>query len=110
MSETIRTYLQMGGYAPFIWPAYGIAAVILIAFVIDSWRRVHQATTVLRRLEAEAVAPARPARGSGAAGVAAGNKIAKAAVSAQTSQQRAGQQQAGQQQPGQQTPDQQVGS
>ena len=101
MSETIRIYLQMGGYAPFIWPAYGIAAVILIAFAIDSWRRVHQATTALRRLEAEAVAPARPARGSGAAG----NKIAKATVSAQTSQQQAGQQQSGQQ-----TPDQQVGS
>ena len=102
MTEAMRDYLSMGGYAPFIWPAYGVAAVILIAFAVDSWRRVHQATTALRRLEAEAVLQARPAKsrsiengstGNGSAGNgSAGNKTASQAVS------------------GQQTPDQQVGS
>lgn len=104
MSETIRTYLQMGGYAPFIWPAYGIAAVILIAFAIDSWRRVRQATTALRCLEAETAAPARPARDRSAGGGTGGNKVAMPAVSVRPGQQ------VNQHQPGRQTPDQQVGS
>jgi heme exporter protein D len=90
MNQALQDYLAMGGYAPFIWPAYGVAALVLIAFAIDSWRRVHQATTALRRLEAEAALLARPAGNK-----AAGNKTAGPAVSGQ---------------PDRQKPDQQVGS
>lgn len=90
MSAALQDYLLMGGYAPFIWPAYGVAALVLIAFAIDSWRRVHQATTALRRLEAEAALLARPAGNK-----PAGNKPAGPAVSGQ---------------PDRQKPDQQVGS
>ncbi|HWT97706.1 MAG TPA: heme exporter protein CcmD [Terriglobales bacterium] len=85
----------MGGYAPFIWPAYGVAALVLIAFAIDSWRRVHQATTALRRLEAEAALLARPAGNK-----TAGNKTTGPVVSAQP----------GRQETDRQKPDQQVGS
>lgn len=90
MNQALQDYLLMGGYAPFIWPAYGVAALVLIAFAIDSWRRVYQATIALRRLEAEAALLARRA----------GNKTADAAVSAQP----------GRQEPDPQRPDQQVGS
>lgn len=56
MTQAMHDYLLMGGYAGFIWPAYGVAALVLIAFAFDSWRRVHQATTALRRLESEVAA------------------------------------------------------
>jgi len=55
--EPIRTYLAMGGYAAFVWPAYAVAALILIAFAIDSWRRVKRATAALRRLDGQDAAP-----------------------------------------------------
>lgn len=51
--QEINHYVAMGGYAAFIWPAYGVAALVLIAFAIDSWRRVKRAAAALRRLEAE---------------------------------------------------------
>ena len=95
MSAALQDYLLMGGYAPFIWPAYGVAALVLIAFAIDSWRRVHQATTALRRLEAEAALLARPAGHKTAGNKTTGNKPAGPAVSGQ---------------PDRQKPDQQVGS
>jgi heme exporter protein D len=50
--QSLSDYLTMGGYAAFVWPAYGVAALVLIAFTIDSWRRVKRAETALRRLEA----------------------------------------------------------
>jgi heme exporter protein D len=60
--QAMTDYLNMGGYAAFIWPAYGAAALILIIFAVDSWRRVRQAEQALRRLEAEATRPAGSAR------------------------------------------------
>jgi heme exporter protein D len=51
--EPIRTYLAMGGYAAFVWPAYAVAALVLIAFAIDSWRRVKRAAAALRRLDGQ---------------------------------------------------------
>jgi heme exporter protein D len=68
--QAMSDYLNMGGYAAFVWPAYGAAAIILVIFAIDSWRRVRQAVMALRRLEAEAVrqpAAARRAPTSGQA-------------------------------------------
>jgi heme exporter protein D len=50
--QALSDYLSMGGYAAFVWPAYGAAALILIGFAIDSWRRVTRAEAALRRLEA----------------------------------------------------------
>jgi len=50
--QALSDYLAMGGYAAFVWPAYGAAAVVLIAFAIDSWWRVKRAEAALRRLEA----------------------------------------------------------
>ncbi|MDY0881878.1 heme exporter protein CcmD [Dongia soli] len=49
--EALSTFFAMGGYAAYVWPAYGVAAIILIAFTIDSWRRVRMAVANLRRLE-----------------------------------------------------------
>ncbi len=32
-------YFAMGGYAAFIWPSYGVAAILLIALFLLSARR-----------------------------------------------------------------------
>lgn len=35
---SLGEFLAMGGYGPYIWSAYGAAAVILAALFIWSWR------------------------------------------------------------------------
>jgi heme exporter protein D len=60
MTQTMRDYFVMSGYASFIWPAYGIAALVLIGFAVDSWWRLHKATRELRRLEATATRQGSP--------------------------------------------------
>ena len=32
--KSFMEFLQMGGYAPYVWAAYGITAIILIANVL----------------------------------------------------------------------------
>ena len=42
MIDAIAQYLAMGGYARFVWPAYGVAVIVLAAMAIASvagWRR-----------------------------------------------------------------------
>ena len=42
-------HLEMGRYAAYVWPAYGVSAVVLLAMVWDSlaraarWRRAAEA-------------------------------------------------------------------
>ncbi len=57
-------FLSMGGYAAFIWPAYGVAALVLIALVFTSLRMARAAETEVRTLEDSA--PPRTGRGDGA--------------------------------------------
>ena len=53
-------FLAMGGYAPYVWSAYGFAAVVLIALFVQSWRSARR-----RDVELEQVRRlARPARAS----------------------------------------------
>ena len=47
----IAAFLAMGGYADFVWPAYGVALVVLTGLATDSWRRYRQSTVVLDRLQ-----------------------------------------------------------
>jgi heme exporter protein D len=34
----LATYFDMGGYAAWVWPAYGLAAVALLAMLITTLR------------------------------------------------------------------------
>lgn len=34
-------FFAMGGYAAFVWSAYGISALVLIVNAIQPWRREH---------------------------------------------------------------------
>ena len=54
MSQVIRDYLLMSGYGGFVWPAYGVAALVLIGFAVDSWQRLHKATAALQQLDVAA--------------------------------------------------------
>ena len=38
MTETLGQFLAMGGYARFVWPAYGLAVLILGGIALQSYR------------------------------------------------------------------------
>ena len=40
-------YFAMGGYAAFVWPSYGIAALLLIVLLLLSKRRLQAAEQAL---------------------------------------------------------------
>lgn len=44
-------YWAMGGYAAYIWPAYGVATVILAGMFLVSLASVRQREALLRVLE-----------------------------------------------------------
>lgn len=31
-------YWAMGGYAVFVWPAYGLSALVMVGLVVTAWR------------------------------------------------------------------------
>ncbi len=41
----------MGGYAGFVWPAYGVAAAVLGGLALFSWRRYRRSDDTLARLQ-----------------------------------------------------------
>ena len=48
--NALSAWLAMGGYAGFVWPAYGIAVVVLGGLTLHSWRR-YRASPVVEALE-----------------------------------------------------------
>ena len=48
----------MGGYAAFVWPAYGVAVTILGGVAMQSWWRYRASRRVLDRLQSGP--PSRP--------------------------------------------------
>ena len=47
----MNQFLAMGGYAAFVWPAYGVSALGLIAMVWQSWAAWRAAKKNLMALE-----------------------------------------------------------
>jgi heme exporter protein D len=47
----IGAFLAMGGYAGFVWPAYGSAFVVLGGLALFSWRRYRESAVTLERLQ-----------------------------------------------------------
>jgi len=43
----VESFLDMGGYAAFVWPAYGVAALVLIGVFLQRWRRLRAAERAL---------------------------------------------------------------
>jgi len=53
MTGELGRYLAMGGYAAFVWPAYGVALVVLGGLAWCSWRRYRASAAALERLQRE---------------------------------------------------------
>jgi heme exporter protein D len=47
--STVREFLAMGGYAPYVWSAYGLTAVLLLGNLWLAFRRERQILQELAR-------------------------------------------------------------
>jgi len=50
--DQLIAFLEMGGYAGFVWPSYGIAAVVMGGLFIAVWRGLRHDERLLARLQA----------------------------------------------------------
>ncbi len=46
-------FFTMGGYAGFVWPAYGLAFVVMLGLLIDSRLRLKKSETEFESLDAQ---------------------------------------------------------
>ena len=49
----------MGGYAAYVWPSYGVTALVLGALLLSSWRTMRTREAEVERLRALGVDPRR---------------------------------------------------
>jgi heme exporter protein D len=49
--NAIESWFAMGGYAGFVWPAYGLTAVVLGGLALCSWRRHRRSDDTLVGLQ-----------------------------------------------------------
>jgi heme exporter protein D len=47
----INEFLDMGGYGAFIWPSYGVTAVVMIVMLFASLRALRENEATLQALE-----------------------------------------------------------
>jgi len=45
-----NTFIDMGGYGAFIWPSYGLSALVLVAILWQSRARLKRSGAELERL------------------------------------------------------------
>jgi heme exporter protein D len=46
----LSEFLAMGGYAAYVWPAFGFALVVLLGLLMQSWRAAHRREAELAQL------------------------------------------------------------
>ncbi len=63
--ERFQAFLDMGGYAMFVWPAYAIAIGVLIGLLVVSLRGMRGHEEALRSLRSHLPHRARVSGGSG---------------------------------------------
>lgn len=49
----MQSFLDMGGYGGFVWPAYGVTAVVLVGLLVASLRALRKRQAALDALERE---------------------------------------------------------
>ena len=54
MVSAIGAYLAMGGYAVYVWPAYGLATAVLGGLSLYFWLRYRNSERSLDRLQRRA--------------------------------------------------------
>jgi heme exporter protein D len=50
--SSFHEFLTMGGYAAYVWPAYGIGALVVVANVLAPVRRLKHLKDDIRRRKA----------------------------------------------------------
>ncbi|MDA0654894.1 MAG: heme exporter protein CcmD [Proteobacteria bacterium] len=50
--DALSSFFSMGGYGGFIWPSYGLAAIILIGLVVRSRATLRRDEILLAQLRA----------------------------------------------------------
>ena len=50
----IESWFAMGGYAGFVWSAYGVTGAVLGGLALISWRRHRRSGATLARLQRQA--------------------------------------------------------
>ena len=58
--DEVRTFLAMGGYAVYVWPAFAVTALVLGWLVVDSLRRLRRAEAGLAALDSQGRRSRRP--------------------------------------------------
>ncbi len=59
----MAAFFDMGGYAAFVWPAYGLAAIVMIGLALQSVADFRTQRKIARELDAgKAARPRAPAR------------------------------------------------
>ncbi len=53
VSESVSAFLDMGGYAAFVWPSFAITAVVLVGMLVASLRWLRSTEAALDALQAE---------------------------------------------------------
>jgi heme exporter protein D len=53
--DTIGSYLEMGGYAAFVWPAFGLSAVVLTGLLVHALRALRRSEAALAEAGVRAV-------------------------------------------------------
>lgn len=61
----LQRFFAMGGYAAYVWPAYGIALLALVGLLLLRWRRMLAAERGLAGAAADAQETRANARGPG---------------------------------------------
>jgi heme exporter protein D len=51
--NAVMHFLAMGGYAGFVWPAYGVASLVLAWMLVDSIGAYRRVSRELQSLERE---------------------------------------------------------
>ncbi len=50
--ERLTAFLEMGGYAVFVWPAFGLAALVMVGLLVATLRQLRRRRRELAELEA----------------------------------------------------------
>jgi heme exporter protein D len=48
--QGLSEFLAMGGYAAYVWPAFGFALVVLLGLLVQSWHAAHKREAELEQL------------------------------------------------------------
>lgn len=68
--ERLEAFFAMGGYGAFVWPAYGLTALVMIWLLVSTLRRLRASERALAQLQAGA--PGRRVQAARAAAEGAG--------------------------------------